>query len=647
MEPIRFPRVTSPSTLLRRLTVRSATAEAPLGAPAENPLSPSSAISAPVISPASIALAPPSELVPAGPGQGHPLEKLVSAYHAISSTLEPAQVAGILAERTVDLFGVSGVAVLLADEQQWLGVAAARGLSGSFLAALAGPVEQGVVSLAIAEGRSLATWDMRSHSDARLAEAAKRDHIVSSACAPLLFSGQTVGILYIYCNDFRRFTEEEFHLLSLLAAQGAIALTNAHAYHELQAQATEIKAGFQRVGEALSASLDVAETLRIILQQSVSMTRADAGAIYMLCDPHEGAGLRLAEMRGIDRRSVRRFRVAAVSQVARMAMQERRAVIVTDTRRVTDIAFPTLRLSLDETAETRSVICVPLIIGDRALGVLEQYGSTTGAFAQRDAELLVAFAHQAAVAVENARLYAQECSIAETLQKAFLPELPTNITGFEIGRVYSPGSRVSAVGGDTYDVFTLQDGRIAALIADVSGQGTYAATQAIMAKYTVRAYALENPHPSSVLSRMNDALVEQTTDSTFLTCCFALIDPKSRRVTLASAAHPPALHCQANSRCCHAVGTEPGLIAGFLHKQDYPTQEIRMAPGDVLVMYTDGVIEARRHKTLFAQERLVRVIQENVHLSAQEIAAAIYAAVTDYVDNDRQDDLALLVLKAV
>lgn len=580
-------------------------------------------------------------------GRPHHLEDLVSAYHAISSTLDPNQVAAILAERTQDLLSVDGAVVLLTDEQNWLSIAAARGVSADFLQKLSGPMEQTVAAKAIAEARACATWDMRALADSRLAEAAQREGIVATACAPLIFGTKAVGILHIYCRDYRRFTEDEFHVLTLLAAQGGTALANARAYRELEIQAAEIKVGFQRVGEALSASLDIAETLRIILQQAVGMTHADAGAIYMLCDPSEGSGLRLAEMRGLDRRSVRRFRLGPISVVAGRAIQERRAVIVPETRRVTEIPFPTLRISLDETAETRSVICVPLTIGERCLGVLEQYSSEPGVFTKRDAELLVAFAHQASVAVENARLYAQECSIAETLQKAFLPELPATIADFDIGRVYSPGSHVSAVGGDTYDLFSLPDGRIAALIADVSGQGTYAATLAIMAKYTVRAYALENPEPSSVLARVNDALVEQTPDATFLTLCYALIDPKTRQVSIASAAHPPVLHCRATDRSCVPVATEPGLIAGFMHCQEYPSYTFEVKQGDCLVFYTDGVIEARRHKTLFAQERLIRVIQDNATLCAQEIAAAIYSAVTDYVDNDRPDDIALLALKVL
>jgi serine phosphatase RsbU (regulator of sigma subunit) len=319
--------------------------------------------------------------------------------------------------------------------------------------------------------------------------------------------------------------------------------------------------------------------------------------------------------------------------------------MVPDTRKISDMAFPNLRLP-GGAAEVRSMVSVPLVAANRAVGVLEQYSARPEGFAPQDIELLMSFATQATVAIENARLYAQESTIAQTLQKAFLPDLPSSIHGFEIGRVYAPGNEAAAVGGDTYDLFSLPDGRIAAVIADVSGQGTYAATLAVMAKYTLRAYALEDPTPAVVVARTNNALVVQTGESTFVTLCYALIDPATRHVSLTSAAHPPLICGRASTRRAELLGTRTGLIAGFLPDQQYPTAETMLAPGDVLVFYTDGVTEARRRKAMFSEERLAKVVADNVARSAQEIAAAVYSAVTDFVDDDRLDDIALLVLKA-
>jgi serine phosphatase RsbU (regulator of sigma subunit) len=150
-----------------------------------------------------------------------------------------------------------------------------------------------------------------------------------------------------------------------------------------------------------------------------------------------------------------------------------------------------------------------------------------------------------------------------------------------------------------------------------------------------------------VLKRVNNALVHQTGDSTFLTLCYALIDPGTRKVTLARAAHPPPILCRADSReKCEPLDTMSGLIAGFLRDQEFDTQEIALTTGDILTFYTDGVIEARRRKVMFEQDRLMKAIHDNSNGSAQEIAGAIYAAVSDYTQGVLNDDIALLVLKA-
>jgi serine phosphatase RsbU (regulator of sigma subunit) len=464
----------------------------------------------------------------------------------------------------------------------------------------------------------------------------------------MFFGTSAVGALNIYCREERCFTQDQFYVLSLLAAHGAVALSNARAHRQLRIQAADVRASFQRVGAALTASLDLGETLRLIVQLAVEMTHSSGGAMYMVQTEEEGGGLLLSAALGLDRRSIRRFRRMPIAGISRQALDEKRVIVVPDTRLRPDVAFPTLRSSEDdEAAETRSVVCVPVLAGNRPVGVLEQYAAQPDAFENSDIQLLSSFAHQASVAIENARLYAQERGIAQTLQRSFLPELPHTISGFQIGRIYAPGSEIAAVGGDTYDLFTLPDGRIAVLIADVSGQGTSAATLAVMAKYTVRAYALEDPDPASVLKRVNNALVHQTGDSTFLTLCFALIDPKTRKVTLARAAHPPPILCCAETPDkCTALDGMSGLIAGFLLNQEFDTQEVTVKTGDILTFYTDGVIEARRRKVMFEQDRLMKAVCDHAEQSAQEIAGAIYAAVSDYTQGVLNDDIALLVLKA-
>lgn len=575
------------------------------------------------------------------------LESLVAVSNAVNATDDQTTIGEILAAHTVEMLEVSGVLVQMVDDHGWVQGIASRGLSSEFLAAQNGPMEESIAGRAITEGRVFATWDMRQASDPRLSLAAEYEGVVAVACMPMIFGGQAVGTLNIYCHHMRRFTEEEFHILSLLAAQGAIALTNAGSFRALKAHAEEVRQGFQRVGEALSASLDLGETLQLIIQLSVEMVHADAGAVYMLESGLEGSEVRLAALHGLDRRSARRFRNGPLSPLARRTLNERRIEVVPDTRRMTDTAFPTLRLPDDQPGDVRSIACVPLLLGDKPVGVLEQYSVREGAFQQQDLDLLATFAHQAAVAIERAQLFAQERHIAETLQRAFLPELPRSVAGFQIGCIYAPGNVDVAVGGDTYDLFTLPDGRITAVIADVTGNGTVAATVAVMIKYSMRAYALENAEPGSILSRVNEAALHQTDEDTYVTACCALIDPKERTVSFANAGHPPILYYRSREKDCVIGCGEPGIMAGLLPQQQYETHIQHLNPGDVLVFYTDGVTEARRKKEMFGQERLSRVLCEHSFLCAQDIAATIYRSVTDFVEGERADDIALLVLKAI
>jgi serine phosphatase RsbU (regulator of sigma subunit) len=573
------------------------------------------------------------------------LERLASASRALSELRDPARVAEILCEQTLSILEADAASVLLIGDDGRIRVQTSGGLSVEAAKMLSGPVSEVIVTRALKEERMLQAWDLRQSDNAHIASWAVGEGIVSTACVPMISGGVSVGALNLYMRRSRHFSEDFAFVLSLLAGQGATALNNARNYETLKRHSQELRQAFQRVGEALSTSLDIGETLKLIVRLAVSMTGADAGAVYLLQDEREGVGLRLMGVQGIDRRSMRYFRAIAVPPYARQSFETRKAEIIPDTRRYSAQPFPTLRLASDQVVETRAALCIPLFSGDRPLGILEQYYASVGGPLHSDVELLTAFANQASVAIRNARLYEQEYNIAQTLQKAFLPELPPLVNGLEVGRIYVSGSVASSVGGDTYDLLKLRDGRVAALVADVTGKGTAAATVAILARDIARAYALEDPEPSSVLRRLNEAMCSQSEATLYLTLIYALIEPTTGRVQIASAGHPPALICRGDTRVCTEWGVETGMLIGLLKDQHYPQCETTLQHGDALLLYTDGVVEARRGKEQFGQERLERAFNAAVHLPAQEIASILYAAVADFVHDERNDDIALLALK--
>jgi GAF domain-containing protein len=359
-------------------------------------------------------IAPAATMTPAAaPSAGPPeppksrlryLESLAAISNAINANLDLDRMLPVLVEKAAELLKVPAASVMLVDEgRQEIRIRAARGLSPAYVQALQQPLEASIAGRALSEGRVFATWDARQAGDPRAAEAAAREGIVSIACAPMLFAGKPIGVLNVYCHDSHCFSTDQFHVLALLAAQGAVAVTNARLYRDSRAYAAEVRASFGRVGAALASSLDVGETLRLIVQLAVEMTRAEAGAMFMLAEEREGGGLVLSAARGLDRRSVRRFRRMPPSPVAQRALAERRVVYVPDTRRQTDTAFPALRLgTADAAVEARSVVCLPVLVGGRPVGILEQYASEPHGFDKNDKDLLSSFALQAAVAIENA-----------------------------------------------------------------------------------------------------------------------------------------------------------------------------------------------------------------------------------------------------
>ncbi|GAB4463416.1 MAG: hypothetical protein OHK0029_31980 [Armatimonadaceae bacterium] len=422
------------------------------------------------------------------------LRALLTVSNEMNSAHSAEQAAHSLASHTVQLLGTTAVLIHRLDEGGWVHALASFGtmVAPPFLpdAPLTDSrISRTLIGTALRENRPYTSWN-ESTDSGKISETLFRDAGYACAACAVMYAGKrAVGTLTVLCVEDLVFSDEEIYILSLLAAQGGVALQNVQNQHTLREQSEDMRFHLNQVGEALSASLDLGEVLHLIVQLSVEMTPATAGAVYLLPHEYSGTGARLAGMFGLDRRSVRRFRAEPLPFTAQTSLRERRAVVVPDTRRVARTPFPRLRLQDDSVAETRSVLCVPLFAGEHPIGVLEQYSPYIGVFQQMDVDNLTRFACQAAAAIERSRLFAQESHLAETFQRAFLPELPRTIPGFEIGRIYSPGNAEVAVGGDTYDLFALPDGRVALDIADVTGSGTTAAKLSVMAKYTIRAYA--------------------------------------------------------------------------------------------------------------------------------------------------------------
>lgn len=263
--------------------------------------------------------------------------------------------------------------------------------------------------------------------------------------------------------------------------------------------------------------------------------------------------------------------------------------------------------------------------------------------ALEEMETLAVIAGQTGQALETARRFERERSVARSLQKALLQTETMSVPGSDVGMVYEAADNEADVGGDFYDVIELPEGRFGLVVGDVSGKGAEAAAQTAMVKYMLRAFAMRNPSPSSVLYHLNNALVKGMQEDRFTTVLYAAFSEDGQEVELASAGHPKPMIYRAVSGETEVVEV-PGIVAGCFEDQDFEMVRLSLGPGDIFVAYTDGLTEAKAGDELFGEERVSRALRRHAHFeSADDVARSIYTEARNF--GRVTDDTVVLTLK--
>lgn len=242
-------------------------------------------------------------------------------------------------------------------------------------------------------------------------------------------------------------------------------------------------------------------------------------------------------------------------------------------------------------------------------------------------------------------VYLREHAIAEKLQSSFLPESIASVEGFEIADCYRSALDEARIGGDFYDVFELGEDRLGIVMADVAGKGLKAAVYTAMTKYMLRAYAFEGGSPDEVLTKLNNALAACTPTEVFVTLIYGVLDGRDGTFKYANAGHehPVLLYSEA----CVAVRLDvTGRALALLGDSVYTTCEVQMKPGDVLVLYTDGITDAGWGADRMGFDSLLDIVQRNKDCCARDLADAVLNSALEFSGGRLSDDVALLVIKA-
>ena len=291
-----------------------------------------------------------------------------------------------------------------------------------------------------------------------------------------------------------------------------------------------------------------------------------------------------------------------------------------------------------------SAIVVPLIARRRALGtlsLLRMEGSRS--YDQDDLVLAEELARRAAMAIDNARLFEATQHVARTLQESLLPRSLPVIPGVRIAGRYRAAAEAQEVGGDFYDAFAIADDRWGIVIGDVCGKGPEAAGLTALARYTIRAVA--DAGPAEVLSRPNTTVLRQGEGvaQRFLTAIVAVAEPHEGmlRVQIAAGGHPAPLVLRADGSV-EAVDAW-GPLVGVIPDLRYDHTDCLLRPGDTLVLYTDGLTDARAPRRTLTEDDVAEMLRRGHGMGADRLAAFLEEQATAGVDP--RDDIALLVIE--
>ena len=295
----------------------------------------------------------------------------------------------------------------------------------------------------------------------------------------------------------------------------------------------------------------------------------------------------------------------------------------------------------------RAGVTAPLVSRGRILGALSFISAESGRrYDDADVQLFVELGRRAGVAVENSRLYTERSRIAHTLQARLLPSRLASPPGVRLAARYRAAGEFNEVGGDFYDAFQRAPDEWVVVIGDVSGKGPEAAALTALARYTIRAAAANDWAPAHVLRRLNDTLVHEE-GSQFVTVALAFLSHvgQNTKVQLVLGGHPLPFVVRADGRV-EQIGA-PGTLLGIRSDVRLREVEVLLSPGDSMLLYTDGVIEAGPRDAQFGEEGLARVLSDLGAADPEAIVSSVDAAALAAGPGRARDDVALLALQAL
>ena len=515
---------------------------------------------------------------------------------------------------------------LLDDKRQELRIGYAVGYPEELLPTLRLQPGQGVVGAAVAEGRPILVNDIRR--EPRYMGPLR--NMLSQLAVPMRRKGRVIGALNLLNEAEGAFTLQDEALLRQFAAHVAVAIENARLF-ESERQYVNTLETLAEIGREMASILALDELLGRIAALTKRLIDYRTLGILLLNEESQQLEMKLAVSYGKG------------NEAKHMKLGEGLvgwAALHKEPLLVADVSQDPRYVKLVE--DVRSELVVPLLVKERCIGVIDLESPELDAFTKEHKELLTLLASQAAVAIDNARLYEEvrrneeriekELRFAQRVQLALLPtELPKTVQGVDVAGRFEPAREL---GGDIHDFLAPEAETLVIAVGDVSGKGAPAALYGAFASELVRSRTMRRRYTpdrfsvSGVLQAMNTILHERQLEEYYCTLCYAFFDFKDRVLTMSNSGLPYPIHCTPTA--CGQIEL-PGVPLGSFPGVTYDEVTIPLGDDDVFVFCTDGIFEANDEEGQeFGGRRLCEVVRENRARSAREIVDAIFGAVISF-----------------
>jgi len=481
--------------------------------------------------------------------------------------------------------------------------------------------------------------------------AGDRQGLTVHASTPLCSGDRVLGILNVAGPDWSHFSPEALTLLTSVGNQLGVALERARLFDLLQERRVHEHAALLNFSTGLLSQLAIDDLLRYLVEEVKTMLRADACALLLPGENEDFLEFRAASGWHMD--PVARGERVPMDELSGpgLAMRTQRLFLTEDIQ-VQDPAPWLPDWIRDEGFRGHAV--VPLLADGRAVGALVIDSRKPRLLDEHEVRLLRLMGAQAAIAIEKARLHQEELkgqalenelAVAREIQLSLLPKHLPSVPDWEFASFYEAARQV---GGDFYDFFDLpgEHRQLGVVVADVAGKGVPAALLMALSRTVIRARAMGGESPSAVLAQANELIGADSDSGLFLTAFYAALDTESGRMVYARAGHNPPLRVRAEGSDVQELKAQ-GTVLGVFDEIDLEERAIDVAPGDLLVLYTDGVTEAMDEQNrLFGEARLRELLAANHGASAAQVLQSVVDAVREHAGQVAQsDDLTLLVVK--